>query len=136
MAGRPDPRPTRFLVAMSGLAAATAIAAALVQPGSAPADDTLQTADAAPEPATAAPVSAGPAAAVRIRRETRYVQLKPGETAPPGARVVQRPDPSPRVVVVTIPAPTAAPAKPAPAPRAAAPAPAPKPKARTRQSGG
>lgn len=138
MAGRPDPRPTRFLVAMSGLAAATAIAAGLMQPSPPPADDALQAADAAPEPATAtptgAPTDAAPAAAVTIRRETRYIQLKPGETAPPGAKVVRRPDPSPRVVVVTIPAPKAAAAKPAPAPRAAAPAP--KPKARTRQSGG
>jgi hypothetical protein len=126
MAGRPDPRPTRFLAAISGLAAATAIAAGLIQPAPPPADDGVEPAGAVPEPAA----SSAPVAAVRVRRETRYVQLQPGETAPPGARVVRRPDPSPRVVVVTIPAPAAAAA---PAPPAA---PAPVRKVRTRQSGG
>ena len=130
MAGRPDPRPTRLLAAMSGLAAATAIAAGLIQPAPSPLDDGFEPLGAAPEPVA----SGGPAAPLRVRNETRYVQLQPGETAPPGARVVRRPDLSPRVVVVTIPAPKAAAAMPAPASRAAAPAPA--RKARTRQSGG
>ena len=112
MAGRPDPRPTRLLAAMAGLAAATAIAAGLIQPTPPPADDGLGPAGAAPEPTA----SSAPVAAIRVRRETRYVQLQPGETAPPGATVVRRPDPSPRVVVVTLPAPAR--------------------KARTRQSGG
>jgi hypothetical protein len=91
---RPDPGPMRLLMGVTGLAAATALATAIVRPNAptvAPA-----TADASPLP-TPPPLV--------VRHVKRYVQLKPGETAPPGATVVQRPEASPRVVVVTVPAP-------------------------------
>lgn len=36
-----------------------------------------------------------------VKHVTRYVQLAPGQTAPPQAAVVAAPRPTPRVVVVT-----------------------------------
>jgi hypothetical protein len=36
-----------------------------------------------------------------VQHVTRYVQLKPGQTAPPQASVVAAPRPTPRVVIVT-----------------------------------
>jgi hypothetical protein len=54
----------------------------------------------------------------------RYVQLKRGERAPKGARVIRRADPTPRVVVRVVPA-----------RRQVAVAPRPRKVARTRQSG-
>ena len=91
---RPDPRAMRLALGLTGLAAVAAMATAVVRP-------------AAPAPLRAvAEMATEPSqTAVTIRRVTRYVQLRPGETAPPGATVVQRPDPSPRTVVITIPAP-------------------------------
>jgi hypothetical protein len=44
-------------------------------------------------------VAAGPTPVVK--HVTRYVQLQPGQTAPPAAVVQQAPAPKPRVVVVT-----------------------------------
>jgi hypothetical protein len=41
------------------------------------------------------------AAPLAVKHVTRYVQLKPGQTAPPQASVVAAPKPTPRVVVVT-----------------------------------
>jgi len=67
------------------------------------------TADAA---GPVAPLPTAAPAQIQVRTVTRYVQLHPGETAPPGALVVQKPDPSPRTVIVTVPAP-APPAPPA-----------------------
>jgi hypothetical protein len=55
-------------------------------------------------------VTAGPAGAstvvadvatLPVKHVIRYVQLKPGQTAPPQAAVVAAPKPSPRIVVVT-----------------------------------
>jgi hypothetical protein len=40
-------------------------------------------------------------AAAPVRHVTRYVQLEPGQTAPPQASIVPAPKPTPRVVVVT-----------------------------------
>jgi hypothetical protein len=95
---RPDPNPMRFVLGVSGLVAATALATAIARPG--PATPAAVVLDAGTDPAP----TATPAPLV-VRHVTRYVQLQPGETAPPGASVVARPDPSPRVVVVTVPAP-------------------------------
>jgi hypothetical protein len=85
----------RFAFGVSGLVAVTALATAIARP-------------AAPPPVTQVTTEPAPtesAAPLVVRHVTRYVQLRPGETAPPGASVVARPDPSPRVVVVTVPAP-------------------------------
>jgi hypothetical protein len=92
----------RFALGFSGLVAATALAAAIARP--APAHSTAVALDVAAEPGPT-----GTPAPQVVRHVTRYVQLQPGETAPPGASVVTQPDPSPRVVVVTVPA-TAPPA--------------------------
>lgn len=108
---RPDPGPMRFTLGLTGLIAATAMATSIIRPPM-----------TAPVEAPVIPTDAPPVATTQpqplvVRHVTRYVQLKPGETAPPGATVVQKPDPSPRVVVVTVPAPTPRQAVAAPAPR-------------------
>ena len=97
---RPDPTPMRFALGLTGLVAATAMATSIVRPPAAsPATSPGTDPSALPVPdPTAAP-------ALVVTHVTRYVQLQPGETAPPGAKVVTKAAPSPRVVVVTIPAP-------------------------------
>lgn len=88
---RPDPGPLRIAIGMTGIAAASAIATALLSSSGANVDaGTVQTAVTLPADPT-------PAA----RHVIRYVQLKPGQTAPPKAVVKQAPAPKPRVVVVT-----------------------------------
>jgi hypothetical protein len=89
---RPDPNPMRLMAGFVGLASLSAIAAGLL-PSVVPAASagvvsttTTVMADAAPLPA---------------KHVTQYVQLKPGQTAPPQAAVVAAPKPTPRVVVVT-----------------------------------
>jgi hypothetical protein len=74
---------------MGAVAAASALATALVTPGSSVTAPISQV--------VAAPAEATPA----VRHVIQYVQLKPGETAPPQAVVQQAPAPKPRVVVVT-----------------------------------
>ena len=81
----------RIAIGMTGLAAASAIATALLAPA------TAATGGAAGQTTVVLP--AQPAAAVR--HVTKIVQLKPGQTAPPQAVVRQAPAPKPRVVVVT-----------------------------------
>jgi hypothetical protein len=43
-----------------------------------------------------------PAQDIRIEKRVRYVKLKPGQKAPPGAQVIDAAAPTPRVVVRTI----------------------------------
>jgi hypothetical protein len=93
---RPDPGPMRLAIGASGLAALAAMATAIALPAP-PAPPMAAALDGSPAPTPAAPLV--------IKHVTRYVRLRPGETAPPGAPVVAQPDPSPRVVVVTITAP-------------------------------
>jgi hypothetical protein len=103
----------RVTLGLTGLVAATAMATAIIRPP-APA------AVAAPDPTVGPPdPTTPPPAPVVVRHVTQYVQLKPGETAPPGAKVVKKAAPSPRVIVVTItppptPIPVVQPAAPAP----------------------
>jgi hypothetical protein len=91
---RPDPGPMRLALGMTGLAAATALSTLIIRPPA-----------AAPTPATDPALPEPTSPPLIVRHVTQYVQLKPGETAPPGASVVQKPAASPRVVIVTIPAP-------------------------------
>ena len=42
---------------------------------------------------------------VQVNHVTRYIHLKPGQTAPPGAKVIQPGQPTPRIVINTRPAP-------------------------------
>jgi hypothetical protein len=80
----------RLMAGFVGLASLSAIATGLlpsVVPAAArSAATTTVTVEAAPQP---------------VRHVTRYVQLKPGQTAPPQAAVVAAPKPTPRIVVVT-----------------------------------
>ena len=87
---RPDPNPLRLMVGFVGLASLSAIATGLL-PSVVPAYAAIP--GAATIVADAAPLAA--------KHVTRYVQLKPGQTAPPQAAVVAAPTPTPRVVVVT-----------------------------------
>ena len=86
---RPDARPMRAMLGLTGIAAAAAIATAIIRP---PAGDAGT--------AVVVPQVADPSAAP-VRHVTKYVQLKPGQTAPPNAAVKVVPKPTPRVVIVT-----------------------------------
>ena len=88
---RPDARPLRIAYGMGAIAAASALVTALASspPGSSAPAQAQTTFVLPPDPT---PV---------IRHVIQYVQLKPGETAPPRAVVKQAPAPKPRVVIVT-----------------------------------
>ncbi len=58
-------------------------------------------ANAAATGASVTDVAVAAAPSQAVRHVTRYVQLAPGQTAPPKAVVQQAPAPKPRVVVVT-----------------------------------
>jgi len=95
---RPDPRPMRLALGMAGLAALSAMATAiLAPPAPTVAEGTATTAGDAADPL--------PPASVRVRHVTRYVQLQPGQTAPPSSTVLATPKPAPtptpKVVVKT-----------------------------------
>jgi hypothetical protein len=99
---RPDPRPMRVVFGVSGIAAAAAMATAIVRaPGGPPTLPVIAEATA-----RAAPAASG---VIEIQHVTKYVQLQPGQTAPPGATVVEKAAASPRTIIVTVPAPTRAP---------------------------
>lgn len=91
---RPDPGPIRIAIGLTGMATASALVTAFLSPVAgvtagvvATVTDPIVTAAAAPQQT--------------IRHVTRYVQLQPGQTAPPQAVVQQAPAPKPRVVIVT-----------------------------------
>jgi len=50
-----------------------------------------------------------PQANVQVKHVVRYIHLKPGQTAPPGATVITPGQPTPRVVTANNPAPTTQP---------------------------
>jgi hypothetical protein len=89
---RPDPGPLRIALGLTGMATASALVSALLGPaaGASAAVD-------AGKIDTAAVTGTSPA----VRHVIRYVQLAPGQTAPPRAVLQQAPTPKPRVVVVT-----------------------------------
>lgn len=88
---KPDSGPLRLAIGMSGIALASAIATALLAPASTAAGGGVT------QTTVVLPVQPTPAASHVIR----YVQLKPGQTAPPQAIVKQAPASTPRVVTVT-----------------------------------
>lgn len=107
---RPDARPMRLALGAGGLAAFSALAAAIVMP---------------PRPVTQAPAvvpqqqqqtgtTSATGTPLQLERPIRYVQLSPGETAPPGASVIPATAATPITMVVTVPAPAQ---KQAPAPQ-------------------
>ena len=87
---RPDPNPLRLLLGLAGVASAAAVTTAMlpsVSPAQQPASVADQLAATAPQPD------------LPVRHVTRYVTLKPGETAPPDSTVIVRPQPTPNVTV-------------------------------------
>jgi hypothetical protein len=77
---KPDARPMRIALGAAGIAAFSAISAAIVMP---------------PAPAVSAPMTyvqqpapGGPGTVVAGQAPVLYVQLQPGQTAPPGAKVI------------------------------------------------
>ncbi len=87
---KPDARPMRVVLVAGGIAALSAIATAIVMPPSQP---------MANAPAAQAPGAAGQPAQIH------YVQLQPGQSAPPGAKVVDATAPQPTTVVTVVNAP-------------------------------
>ena len=82
---KPDPTGLRVVLGFTGVAAASALASAFLAPVTA----------ATPSSTTIVqPVAA-------VQHVTRYVQLLPGQTAPPQAAMTQAPAPTPRVVAIT-----------------------------------
>jgi hypothetical protein len=92
---RPDPGPIRIALGLTGIATATALITAFLGP----AVGADAGGGAGPTDPAAVALVAEPSQA--IRHVIRYVQLKPGQTAPPQAVVKQAPAPKPRIVVVT-----------------------------------
>ena len=84
---------------------------------------------------------------VQVKHVVKYIHLKPGQSAPPGAKVITPGQPTPRVVVANNPAPNPTPAtnhnpnpgnNNPPPPKATpqpTPRPTPRPTIKTRQSG-
>jgi hypothetical protein len=90
--GRPDPSALRVIIGVLGMASAAALTSAML-PSITPepvAQDagTVAVAAVQPEPS--------------VRHVTRYVTLKPGQTAPPQSTVIVRPKPTPIVKVKVV----------------------------------
>ena len=108
---KPDARPMRMALGAGGIAAFSALAAAIVLPPQ-PAQPAQVVVITQSQPQATDP---GPSATpLQGVRPIQYVQLLPGQTAPPGATVIGASAPTPVTMVVTVPA---------PAPKAAPPAP-------------
>jgi hypothetical protein len=88
---RPDSGPLRLAIGMGGVALASAIATALLAPASTAVGGGVQQ--------TTMVIPAQPAPPVT--HVVKYVQLKPGQTAPPQAVVKAAPVSTPRIVTVT-----------------------------------
>jgi hypothetical protein len=95
---KPNPLPARLMVGVGALAALSVIAAGIgrlpgVSEESAPSGTGLD-----PD-VTMLATTAVPVGKTRVERPVRYVRLKPGQKAPPGATVIREAAPAPRVVV-------------------------------------
>jgi hypothetical protein len=95
---KPDARPMRLALGAGGLAAFSAIVTAIVVPPASMVAAVQSTGQTANGPA-ATPVT------VQVQRQVRYIQLQPGQTAPPGAKVIDPAAPKPITVVTTVQAP-------------------------------
>ncbi len=103
---KPDARPMRFALGAGGIAALSALATAIVLPPR-PAPAPVAAEQLAPSVGSQAPVTEAPPTSIQVERPIRYVQLSPGQTAPPGATVIPATAPTPITVVVTVNAPAA-----------------------------
>lgn len=89
---KPDPNPMRLVFGLAGLASATALLTAMLP--------SVTQAQVAVVEAVDTTTAIGPEPSVV--HVTRTVTLQPGQTAPPNAPVVIRPQPTPRVIVRTV----------------------------------
>lgn len=94
---RPDPRPMRIAFGVTGIAAFTALASAIVSPVPAASGSAGPT--GAADAAGAGPGTA-PAPTPAVVHVKRIITLAPGQTPPPQAVVTRLPAPSPRVVTI------------------------------------
>jgi len=93
----------RMALGAGGLAALSALATAIVLP---PRTVTQASVVALQQPNdTASAMDTPSGTPLASDRPVRYVQLLPGQTAPPGASVIPAPTPSSATMVVTVPAP-------------------------------
>jgi hypothetical protein len=104
---KPDPRPMRLALGAGGLAAFSAILAAIVIPpgsfaGAAQSTQSNQSTDQSASAPAASPST------IQVQHQILYIQLQPGQTAPPGAKVIDPAAPKPITVVTTVPAPARA----------------------------
>ncbi len=93
---RPDANPVRLMFGFAGLASAAAFTTAML-PSVTPAP---VAADPVAEPVVVA--AADPVPEPSVLHVTRYVQLQPGQTAPPQSTVVVKPKPNPKVTVKVV----------------------------------
>jgi hypothetical protein len=100
---KPDARPMRLAIGAGGLAAFSALVTGIVlPPRTAPAVAQPQT-GTQPSVPTLDPLATP--GTIQVQRPVVYVQLSPGESAPPGATVISASAPTPITVVVNVPAP-------------------------------
>lgn len=97
---RPDARPMRVALGAGGLAALSALLTAIALPVRSPA--------AAPVAGSQQMAPGSTPTPITLQRPIQYVQLQPGQTAPPGATVIDPAAPQPTAVVITVPGPTQA----------------------------
>ncbi len=96
---RPDARPMRLAYAAGTVAALSAAAAGLVRFGSSDATSASVALESSSGATAASPQT------IPVRHVIHYVHLAPGQTAPPGARVITAKAPAPRVVVTRVTSP-------------------------------
>lgn len=99
--GKPSATAMRVVLGGGGLAVLSAIASAIVAPP--------QPAVVAPAEVTQSemePVATG--TPIPVQRPVQYIQLQAGQTAPPGATVIDPAAPTPMTIVTTVKAPAPA----------------------------
>jgi hypothetical protein len=105
---KPDARPMRVVLGVGGVAALSAIAAAIVAPPQPdavviqPQTVVMPDPNAADAQAVVSQPTPDPTAA-QVVRPIQYIQLQPGQTPPPGATVIPATAPTPITVVVSVP---------------------------------
>jgi hypothetical protein len=90
---RPDSRPMRLAFGAGALVAVSVMSAGLIQVGLPSGTNAAITSAEAADPP------------IEVRHLIRYIHLKPGEVAPPGATVITPDAPAPKVVVTHVAAP-------------------------------
>src|SRR3954451_23398571 len=89
----PDARPMRLAYAAGALVAISASTAGLVR---------FESGGATAASVAPPPTHVGTKVQVPVRHVIHYVHLKPGQNAPPGAKVITAKAPAPRIVVTHV----------------------------------